>query len=282
MPKLATSDSPSPEVLRSSWEPLGRMMLDYLEGDSTAAATVVRRDGRREPFEGSDLFRSDGFPMAEELALELARGRVLDAGAGAGAHALELQRRGHQVVALDVSPSAVEVMRRRGVEDPRAGSLLDLHPKRQQERFDTLLLLMNGAGLGSTLEGLEQLLRHCHGLLRPGGSILLDGADLRRTEHPLEQRSLGRRVLDGRYFGEVHMHLEYRGLVGAPFQWLFIDHRTLRFQARRAGWVSQVLFEDDEGAYLARLTPQPGYSTGRSPGQSPRSSTGHSAGRSEV
>lgn len=253
MPKLATSESPPDKILPASWEPLGRMMLDYLDGDSRAAVTVVRRDGRREPFEGAELFRRDGFPLAEELALELAQGRVLDAGAGAGAHALELQRRGHSVVALDVSPSAVEVMRRRGVADPRVGSLLDLHPATQEDRFDTLLLLMNGAGLGATLDGLGQLLRHCHGLLRPGGSILLDGADLRHTEHPEEQRSLGRRVLDGRYFGEVQMQLEYRGMVGAPFHWLFIDHQTLSLQARETGWISQVLFEDGDGAYLARL-----------------------------
>lgn len=242
----------SPEAASaSSWEPLGRALIDYLGGDLEAAATVVRRDGRRDPFPASELFRASGFPLAEELALELAAGRVLDAGAGAGAHALVLEKRGHDVVALDVSPLAVEVMRRRGVADARVGELLDL----EGERFDTILLLMNGAGIGGTLEGFEHILGHCRSLLVDGGSILVDGADLRNTNHPRELSALDRRVDDGRYFGEVRMQLEYRGQVGEPFCWLFLDQGTLRAQAERRGWATQILFEADDSAYLARLTP---------------------------
>ena len=82
-------------------------------------------------------------------ALSLCRGRVLDLGAGAGRHALELQGRGHEVTAIDVSREAVEVMRERGVRDARCGDLDAV----DGERFDTILLLMHGIGLVGTLTG---------------------------------------------------------------------------------------------------------------------------------
>ena len=47
----------------------------------------------------------------ERRALRFARGRVLDVGVGAGRVALEVQARGREVVAIDVSPGAVEVAR---------------------------------------------------------------------------------------------------------------------------------------------------------------------------
>src|SRR5207244_242299 len=54
---------------------------------------------------------------AERQAARLVRGRVLDIGAGGGRVALHFQERGLDVVSIDVSPGAVEVMRERGVRD---------------------------------------------------------------------------------------------------------------------------------------------------------------------
>lgn len=46
------------------------------------------------------------WPRAERAALRLVRGPVLDVSCGAGRVALHLQDRGHEVVAIDESPSA--------------------------------------------------------------------------------------------------------------------------------------------------------------------------------
>jgi hypothetical protein len=63
----------------------------------------------------------------------------------AGRGALELQARGHEVVAFDVSPGAVEVCRRRGVKDARVLGIDDVGP--HLGTFDTVLLLGVNFGL---------------------------------------------------------------------------------------------------------------------------------------
>ncbi|GAA4533586.1 class I SAM-dependent methyltransferase [Amycolatopsis samaneae] len=90
------------------------------------------------------------------LACELARGRVLDVGCGAGRHAVQVAKAGHEVVGLEPSWDAVGVARRRGV-DARCGRLPALPP--DLGRFDTFLLAGGGLHLlriadehGSTLD----------------------------------------------------------------------------------------------------------------------------------
>src|SRR5215469_2807903 len=79
-------------------------------------------------------------------ALARAPGRVLDLGAGAGRASLVLQERGQDVVALDVSPGAIEVCRRRGVHQVYLGTVAELAATRPAP-FDSVLMLGNNLGL---------------------------------------------------------------------------------------------------------------------------------------
>jgi len=102
------------------WTPHGMALLDYFHGDTSAKIVVHGDDGETEVVPISVFFRGPAeFSALEEAALDLCRGRVLDAGAGAGCHALALQERDLAVCAIDIAPEAVEVMRMRGVRDAR-------------------------------------------------------------------------------------------------------------------------------------------------------------------
>ncbi|MCB9898169.1 MAG: class I SAM-dependent methyltransferase [Planctomycetes bacterium] len=171
---------------------------------------------------------------------------MLDVGAGAGCHALALQRRGHAVTALDVSPSAVAVLRARGVRDVRLGSLGAL----RGETFDTLLLLMHGAGLGGDVPGLQWMLADARRLLAPRGAIVLDS----RAPEPPDGRPLDAHS-DVRYPGVAELSMEFDGTRGAPFLWLFVDEQRLARIADRAGYEAAVVHREPDGRYLARLTP---------------------------
>ena len=154
--------APQGRALVAAWEQLSRGRRA-----DVAPLEVHDADGPGEPVSPTTFFREpDAFEDWERALLDACTGRVLDVGAGAGAHALCLQRRGHAVTALDVDPDCVRVMTARGVVDARCGTLADM----DDGPFDTLLFAMHGIGLAGDLPGLHWLLAECWRLLAPGGA----------------------------------------------------------------------------------------------------------------
>lgn len=237
--------------LLAPWEPLGRALTDSFEGDASAMVWVVMEDGERLPMPMSIFFRQpEDFSDAEALALDLCSGRVLDVGAGAGCHALELQRRGLATTALDICPQAVAIMEHRGVVDAHQGTLgFDFEGR----PFDTVLMLMNGLGVVGDLDGLDAFLSTVAHWLAPDGQILCDSSDLRAIDDHREQRRGNSREQHGGYRGETRQLLEYDGELGEPFGWLYADPECLADHAHRHGFLSQVIFQGEEGHFLARL-----------------------------
>lgn len=243
----------------------GRALLDYFEGDLEATLVLHSSLGEHDEIPLGLFFRepADFFPF-EAAALPLARGRILDAGAGTGVHALPLQRAGFDVTAIEIVPEAVRIMRARGVRRAVEGDMLeaDLGP------FDTVLMLMNGVGPVGTLDGLDRFLGRADRLLAAGGQILVDSGE------PLLPESPGGGAPDAAgdtapgavarpewpsgggtgYPGEAWIRLEYGGLVGAPFRELYVDADTFARRAGAAGWRFDLAYQDGTGGYLARLT----------------------------
>lgn len=91
---------------------------------STAPVSRVRATVRA----GRDRMRDT---LLAWLPADLSGARVLDAGCGTGAFAIEAARRGAQVLAIDLSPSLVEVARRRADEE------LGASPARTRIAFDS-------------------------------------------------------------------------------------------------------------------------------------------------
>jgi hypothetical protein len=59
--------------------------------------------------------------------------------------------------------------------------------------------------------------------------------------------------LNDNYYGEVEYVVEYNGLKGEPFEWLYIDFGNLSLIAEESGFKCELLMEDDHYNYLARL-----------------------------
>lgn len=222
----------------------GRAILDYFDGTDPNTLILHNNYGTTEEMPVELFFRQpDDFPELEHIALALCDGKVLDVGAGAGSHALFLQRRGHAVHALEHSSTACEIMTRRGVREVRHGDFFHY----SGDQYDTLLLMMNGIGLASNLERVPVLLEHAKTLLKPGGQILFDSSDL---SYLYKDGTV--KKPDG-YYGEVGFQYEYKGVKGPPFGWVYVDQDTMIALAQASGWVIQILFEDDQDQYLARL-----------------------------
>ncbi|MGD2136569.1 MAG: methyltransferase domain-containing protein [Gemmatimonadales bacterium] len=231
-------------------DPHGLALLAYHEGDTDATLTLVRDDGVEHAIPASHFFRGpDDFSAIERAALERCRGRVLDVGAGTGLHALALADRGLEVTAIDVSEHAVDVMRRRGVQDVRRADAFAFH----EGRYDTLLMLGHGIGMVGTLDGLGRFLGHVPSLMADGAQLLCDSLDVLRTDDAanLAYHEANRRA--GRYVGEVRLRFAFGETRGPRLGWLHVDAATLGRYAEAAGLGCEIVLERESGEYLARL-----------------------------
>ncbi len=225
---------------------LGKAISDYYNYEREHLLWVHDEYGPKVEMPIVTYFRrEDQMPELELKALDLCRGKVLDIGAGAGSHALALQDRNIAVTAIDISKLATEVMQLRGVEQAIAQDIFQYH----EGQFDTLLLLMNGVGLVGNIQGLRRFLRHAGTLLLPGGHLLFDSSDVAYLYED------GLPIADN-YYGEIKCRYEYRRQKTDWFTWLYIDRHTLSLIAADEGWQTEIIFEDDQDQYLARLTPQ--------------------------
>jgi len=231
-------------------DPHGMAMLAFFEGDTNAQVSARRDDGLEESIPVSRFFRdASEFTPIENAALERCRGHVLDVGAGAGIHSLVLQEKGLRVTSIDISPHAVEIMKRRGVKDAHRADIFAF----QGGPYDTVLLLGRGIGMVETIEGLDRFLSHTQGLVTADGLVLLDSLDVRVADDPDQRAYHEANQRAGRYVGENRLQFTFQGKSGPTCGWLFVDADTLNQGAEAAGWQCDVILKEESGHYLASL-----------------------------
>jgi SAM-dependent methyltransferase len=234
-----------------SMEPYGKALGAYFAGDTDAELILRRDDGREVPLPVGFFFRDPSeFTPIDRAAIDCCRGHVLDVGAGTGGHSLVLQQKGLLVTSIDISPHAVSIMRQRGLLDVRCADIFEL----EGGPFGTLLMMGHGIGVVETMEGLERFLAHSRSLLSDDGQLLLDSLDVAVTDDPIDLAYHEANRREGRYIGEIRMQFEFMGETGPYCGWLHVDAETLEHCAESAGWRCEVVYREQSGNYLARLT----------------------------
>lgn len=236
-------------ILSPNKDPMGAAIAEYHRTGRASTLRVFSSQFDEDEIPVDQLFRTyKEMPPIEQKALTLAQGRILDVGAGSGCHALALQEMGKEVTAIDISELSVEIMAERGVKDARA---VDLYDERMAEKFDTILLLMNGSGIIGNIEGMERFFLRMKQLLASGGCIYMDSSDLKY----LFEEEDGSYVIDiaGDYYGLVDFQMQYRQVKGKSFDWLYIDFDTLSYYAKQYGFSAQIVCEGEHYDYLAKL-----------------------------
>jgi 2-polyprenyl-3-methyl-5-hydroxy-6-metoxy-1,4-benzoquinol methylase len=197
----------------------------------------------------SHFFRGENeMPEVEKAALKKCKGKILDVGAAAGCHSIVLQKKGFSVTALDKSELAVDVMKMRGIQKVVCSDIYEY----SQNTFDTILLLMNGSGIGGTLAGLKNLLRHLKTLLEENGQILLDSSDIKYLFEE-EDGSFWVDLANTKYYGEMQYNVKYKNQTDT-FDWLFIDYELLNKIAQETGLKCTQVATGAQNDYLARIS----------------------------
>lgn len=237
-------------TIDSIHDPMGAAIRDFHLRGKAARLRVMSSMFDEDEMPVDHLFRTfDDMPHLEQKALNMAYGKVLDIGAGAGCHALALQERGMDVKAIDISPLSCEVMKERGIKDVEC---VNLFCKQLQGKYDTLLLLMNGTGIAGKLSQLPALLNRLKELLSEEGQILIDSSDLKYI-YENEDGSMDI-DLNAQYYGEVDYQMQYRDIKGEPFDWLYTDPMLLASVSKQCGLQCQIMEQGEHYDYLAKLT----------------------------
>ena len=228
---------------------MGAAILDYQTKGKAGKLSILSSMFEEDEMPVKHLFRNlEEMPMLEQKALSLAKGKVLDVGAGAGCHALALQAQSIAVKAIDNSPLSCEAMELRGVMNAECINLFDEH---LETGFDTILLLMNGTGIAGKIENLPALFNRLKALLNKGGQILIDSSDIKYI-YENEDGSFDIN-LNAAYYGEVDYQMVYKDVKGDSFDWLYVDFPLLKSIAESCGLHGELIAEGEHYDYLARF-----------------------------
>lgn len=230
-------------------DPFGEAIRDYFEKGKAPKIKVHSNYTENEEILPSYFFRTKKeMPMIEQEAIKLCKGKVLDVGAAAGCHSIILQKKGYNVTALEKSSLASEVLIKRGIQKVINKDIFELN----DGNFDTILLLMNGAGIGETISGLENLLKHLKTNLASKGQILIDSSDISYLFEE-EDGSQWVDLTNPDYYGEMTYNIRYKKSA-TEFKWLFVDQHKMKIAAEKVGLVFSIVATGDHFDYLARLS----------------------------
>ena len=194
------------------------------------------------------LFRDfELMPQIEQTALNLCFGKILDVGCGAGSHSLYIQNKGFDVTSIDISSNAIKACQLRGLKNAKVVDILEL----ENQKFDTILLLMNGTGIFRSLSEIQKYLQKLKSLLHPNGQILIDSSDI---IYMYDKDSNGNYIIpDDEYYGELTFSISYKKEKDTEFPWLYLDFNLLKKTAKDNGLQANLLANGKHYDYLAKL-----------------------------
>ena len=220
----------------------GKAILDFQTNNSPKDIITETNISDADEMSVAYLFRNyNEMPKLEQKALQLTQGKVIDVGCGAGSHSLYLQEKGFEVTSIDISENAIKACQLRSLKNAKTQNILDL----KNEKFDTILLLMNGTGIFQTILESSKYLQKLKSLLNPNGQILIDSSDIIYMFDEDE-------VPTDNYYGELTFTISYKNETENPFPWLYLDYTLLEKLATENGLKCELIEKGEHYDYLAR------------------------------
>ena len=232
----------------------GRLLKAYFYGKESCE-TLEREDGYSVSNENVDSYFAGYkyWPDIEKRAIRLARGRVLDIGAGAGRVALNLQRKGHLVTAIDNSPLAVKICRMRGVQNAEILPIEEID-RFSFSSFDTVIMFGNNFGLFGSPDMAKDLLRTIFRITSPKALILAGSDDFSNYNHPAFTDYYKLNEKRGRMPAQFRMRVRFRKYIGEWFDFLFVSPDQMKDILRDTGWKVRNIINSEDTKYIAVLS----------------------------
>ena len=229
----------------------GQLMWSHLNGRESFE--IVQRDDGRFDISGGaqEYFAEFGkWPRHQRQGIRCVKGRVLDIGAGAGRVSLYLQNRQHRVTAIDRSPLAIKVCKKRGVKDARVLPIERIG-RFTTGTFDSVVMYGNNFGLLGGPKRARTLLKTIYRITKPNALVIAESLDPYKTDEPAHQayRRLNRQR--SRMAGQLRIRIRFKHFVGPWFDYLLVSQREMRSILKGTGWTVRHFVESESSKYIA-------------------------------
>ena len=196
--------------MKDSQDAYGHQLYDFFKG-RPVVEVVERDDGLIDPSETLPKYYLSEYKdwnPREKSAARYVRGRVLDIGSGGGRWSLFLQKKGHDILGIDISPLAVKVCKERGLRNVMIRSISKVDPS--LGKFDTILMMGNNFGLFGNPKHARRLLKRFHHTTNPRARIIAESLDIYKSPvDPVHRQYHLRNRRRGRMPARVRMRIRY-------------------------------------------------------------------------
>ncbi len=185
----------------------------------------------------------------EQKGMEFVKERVLDIGCGAGRHSLYLQKKGFDVLGIDISPLAIKICKLRGLNKAKIMSIEEVNFK--SDSFDTIIMMGNNFGLFGSFKKAKRLLRRFHKITSEDSLIIAETRDPYKTDNPahLEYHTLNKKK--GRMGGQVRIRSRFRKYIGRWFDYLMVSKKEMKKILEGTGWKTKQFIDSEDAQYIA-------------------------------
>ncbi|MCK5562620.1 class I SAM-dependent methyltransferase [Candidatus Bathyarchaeota archaeon] len=195
------------------------------------------------------LSEYEEWALHQRTAMEFVKGKVLDIGCGAGRHSLYLQKKGFDVLGIDVSPLAVKICRLRGLKKARVMSIEEVNFK--PSSFDSIIMMGNNFSLFGSFKKARRLLKRFHRMTSSNALIVTETRDPYKTNNPtyLEYYEFNKKR--GRMSGRLRGRIRFEKYIGKWFDWLMVSKKEMKKILKGTGWKIKEFIDSNDSQYIA-------------------------------
>jgi len=236
-------------ALKPEEDAFGQMIWAYYQGKE-----VFEIWERNDGYISVDLPKTyfseyEDWALHQRKAMEFVEGKVLDVGCGAGRHSLYLQKKGFDVLGIDVSPLAVKVCRLRGLKKARVMSIEEVNFK--PSSFDSIIMVGNNFSLFGSFKKARRLLKRFHRMTSSNALIVTETRDPYKTNNPtyLEYYEFNKKR--GRMSGRLRGRIRFEKYIGKWFDWLMVSKKEMKKILKGTGWKIKEFIDSNDSQYIA-------------------------------
>jgi len=224
-----------------------------LTNGEPVTAEIVERDDNYIDFGSiSRMYFSeyDEWGKTEQKTIDVAKGRVLDIGCGAGRHSIYLQEKGLDITGIDNSPGAIEVCNLRGLKKAVNYSIGEIE-KFEPDSFETILMLGNNFGLFGGPNRAKELLKKMHRITTSEAQIIVGTLNPYMTDDEAHLKYQKRNAKLGRMTGQIRLRVRYGIHLGEWFDYLFVSPEEMEAILEDTDWRLKKFFGKEDVRYFA-------------------------------